>query len=134
MRFLCPVRRFSYDYAWADAVLASAHGPRKRALVERVKKGGTKILVPAGVVAEVWRDGARQARIAKLLAAPETEVVPLDGRARIAGIMLGLAGIGGVVDALVVVCARERGSDVPVLTSAPGDLGALDGTLAVVAI
>ena len=134
MRFLCPVRRFSDDYAWADAVLASAHGPRKQALLERVKKGGT-ILVPAGVVAEVWRDGARQARIAKLLAAPETEVGPLDDRrARIAGIMLGLAGSGGVVDASVVVCARERGSDVPVLTSAPGDLGALDGTLAVVAI
>jgi len=112
MRFLCPVRRFSYDYAWADAVLASAHGPRKRALVERVKKGGTKILVPAGVVAEVWRDGARQARIAKLLAAPETEVVPLDDRrARIAGIMLGLAGIGG--------------SSTPQSSSAPANAGAM---------
>ena len=120
----------------AGALIAIERGNRAvQALLERIKKGGTKILVPAAVVAEVWRDGARQARIAKLLAAPETEVVALnDRRARIAGIMLGLAGIGGVVDASVVVCAREHGSDVPVLTSAPGDLGALDGTLAVVAI
>jgi len=120
----------------AGALIAIERGNRAvQALLERIKKGGTKILVPAAVVAEVWRDGARQARIAKLLAAPETEVVALnDRRARIAGIMLGLAGIGGVVDASVVVCAREHGSDVPVLTSDPGDLGALDGTLAVVAI
>ncbi|HUL83825.1 MAG TPA: PIN domain-containing protein [Gammaproteobacteria bacterium] len=120
----------------AGALIAIERGNRAvQALLERIKKGGTKILVPAAVVAEVWRDGARQARIAKLLAAPETEVVALnDRRARIAGIMLGLAGIGGVVDASVVVCAREHGSDVPVLTSDPGDLSALDGTLAVVAI
>ena len=120
----------------AGALIAIERGNRAvQALLERIKKGGTKILVPAGVVADVWRDGARQARIAKLLAAPETEVVSLnDRRARIAGIMLGLAGTGGVVDASVVVCAREHGSDVPVLTSDPGDLSALDGALAVVAI
>jgi rRNA-processing protein FCF1 len=120
----------------AGALIAIERGNRAvQALLERIKKGGTKILVPAGVVAEVWRDGARQARIAKLLAAPETEVVALnDRRARIAGIMLGLAGTEGVVEASVVVCAREHGSHVPVLTSDPGDLGALDGTHAVVAI
>lgn len=120
----------------AGALIAVERGSRAvQALLERVNDGGTKILVPAGVVAEVWRDGARQARIAKLLAAAETEVVPLnDRRARVAGIMLGLAGAGSVVDASVVVCAREHGTDVPVLTSDPGDLSALDPTLAVVAI
>jgi len=120
----------------AGALIAVERGNRGvQALLERIKKGGTKMLVPAGVVAEVWRDGARQARVAKLLAAAETEVVPFNGhRARIAGVMLGVAGADDVVDASVVVCAREHGTDVPVLTSDPGDLRALDATLAVVAI
>jgi hypothetical protein len=30
--------------------------------------------VPAGVVGQVWRDGRTQARLARLLAAPEVEV------------------------------------------------------------
>jgi len=120
----------------AGALIAVERGNRAvQALLERIKTGGTKILVPAGVVAEVWRDGARQARVAKLLAAPETEVVPLNGqRAQIAGILLGIAKADDVVDASVVVCAREHGPAVPVLTSDPEDIRALDATVAVVAL
>jgi predicted nucleic acid-binding protein len=120
----------------AGALIALERGNRAvQALLERITRGGTKVLVPAGVVAEVWRDGARQARVAKLLAAAECEVVPFDGqRARMAGVMLGIAGADDVVDASVVVCARERGAAVPVVTSDPDDLRALDGTLAIVAI
>lgn len=120
----------------AGALIAIERGNRAvQALLERIKGTGTKILVPAAVVAEVWRDGARQARIAKLLAATETEVVVLnEHRARAAGVLLGLAGADAVVDASVVVCARERGRDIPVVTSDPVDLGKLDGSLTIVAI
>ena len=120
----------------AGALIAIERGNRAvQALLERIKRDGAKILVPAGVVAEVWRDGARQARIAKLLAAAETEVVALNGRrARAAGVLLGLAGAEDVVDASVVVCAREHGNEVPVLTSDPGDLRELAENLAIVAI
>jgi len=121
----------------AGALIAVERGSRAvQALLERVKaRGTTTMLVPAGVVAEVWRDGARQARIAKLLAAAETRVVALDeARARAAGVLLGKAGTADVVDASVVICAREHGEDVAVLTGDPADLRKLDSRLSLVPI
>lgn len=81
--------------------------------------------MPAPALAQVWRDGRRQARLARLVGAPTTTVVPLDdAAARAAGQMCGVAGTRDVVDAAVVHCARARGHTV--LTSDPGDLRALD--------
>jgi hypothetical protein len=81
--------------------------------------------VPAGVIAQAWRGGPRQARIARLLHAPITEVVPLDDLvARTIGVLCGQVGVSDVVDASVVVCARERGH--AVVTSDPKGLRMID--------
>jgi hypothetical protein len=36
-----------------------------------------RFLVPAGVLAQAWRDGSRQTRLARFLRTPEVEVLPL---------------------------------------------------------
>jgi hypothetical protein len=46
-------------------------------------KEGREIVIPAGVLAQAWRDGARQVRLARLVASPRVDIEPLDGvRAR----------------------------------------------------
>jgi PIN domain len=84
--------------------------------------------VPAGVLAQAFRGGPRQARLARLLRSPQTRVVPLDGTAaRVVGLLLGARGGEDVVDASVVVCARRYRQ--PVVTGDPHDLRRLDPRL-----
>ena len=98
------------------------------AIVARALELRFRLAVPAGVVAQVWRDGRRQARLAKLLGSDVTEIEPLDDRrAREAGQLCGVAGTTDVIDASVVLCARHRSHSV--LTSDPADLQRLDPTL-----
>lgn len=75
-----------------------------------------------GVVGQVWRGGRdRQVTLARLLRA--CEVVPLDaGLGRAAGVLLGSSGTADVVDAAVVLLARDGDT---VLTSDPGDIALL---------
>lgn len=71
-----------------------------------------------GVVAQVWRDGGRQARLAGLLR--HVEVAGLDERwGRECGALLARTGGSDVVEAGVALLA-EDGDDI--LTSDPGDL------------
>lgn len=91
------------------------------------------IAVPAGALAQVWRDGARQSRLARLVASPAVEIEPLDARrARAAGQLCGVSGTSDVVDASVVLCAKSRGHRI--LTSDPEDLRALDARIALVTV
>jgi hypothetical protein len=100
-------------------------------LVARALSQGARLAVPAGVVTQVWRDGARQARLATLLGAAGVDVVTLDDRgARAAGQLLGVSGTSDVVDATVVWCARRL--DMTVVSDAD-DLRAIDPTVRVVA-
>lgn len=83
------------------------------------------IAVPAGVVGQVWRDGRRQARLARLLGSGAVDVEPLnDERARHAGQLCGLRGTADVIDASVVLCARARGHRIA--TSDPENIRRLD--------
>jgi predicted nucleic acid-binding protein len=118
----------------AGALIAFERGERTMvALVVRARERGRPLLVPAGVVAQVWRDGRRQARLATLLGSAPVEVVPLtDFAARAAGQLLGVAGAVDVVDASVAWLARDRGARV--VTSDPDDLRHLDPELEIVAI
>lgn len=50
-------------------------------LVKRLLALRGRVIVPAGVVGQVWRDGARQARLARLLGSPIVTIEAL-GRAR----------------------------------------------------
>ena len=50
------------------ALLALEHGsPRVRALLRRALEAGLPLSVLVGVVAQAWRGGPRQARVARLL-------------------------------------------------------------------
>jgi hypothetical protein len=87
-----------------------------------------RFAAPAGVVGQVWRDGSRQARLARLLGSDLIDIVPLDdATARAAGQLCGVAGTHDVIDASVVLCARKRGHGV--LTADAGDLERLDSSL-----
>jgi hypothetical protein len=92
-----------------------------------------EIVVPAGVVAQVWRDGRRQARLARLLGADEVEIEPLDDRrARAAGQLCGVRRTTDIVDASVVLCARARGHRI--VTSDPDDLARLDPAASLIVV
>jgi hypothetical protein len=102
-------------------------------LAKRLLELRSKLVVPAGVVGQVWRDGARQVRLARLLGSPIVVVEPLDDRrARAAGQLCGLTGTRDVIDAAVVLTAREH--DLPVATSDPDDLRRLDARVRLVAV
>lgn len=86
---------------------------------------GQSIVIPTGALAQVWREGRRQSRLARLIALDEVELEPLDElRARAAGQLCGLRRTADVIDASVVLCARARGHHV--VTSDPDDLARLD--------
>ena len=114
------------------ALLALERGnPRLRALLRRAVEHEFAIAVPAGAVAQAWRGGPRQARLAKLLADPEVDVPPLDElAARAVGLLCGRTGHRDVVDVHIALHARENGH--AVVTSDPGDMRAIDPGLTVV--
>jgi hypothetical protein len=76
-------------------------------------------VVPAPVLAEVWRGGGRQANLARLLSPCEVEDLTAR-QARAVGILAGQASHADVVDVVVVEGALRR-SDV-VVTSDSGDI------------
>lgn len=111
------------------ALIGIERGDEKMsALLEASLKSPVRFLVPAGVLAQAWRDGARQTRLARFLKTPVVEVLPLsEARARAAGVLCGLSGTSDVVDASVAVSAKEH--HCPVITGDPADLRALDASL-----
>ncbi|HEY5961630.1 MAG TPA: hypothetical protein VIV60_33955, partial [Polyangiaceae bacterium] len=82
---------------------------------------------------QAWRDGRRQVTLGRLLRAREVEIVPLDGQlSRACGELCGIAGTSDVIDASVVITAKER-VDV-IVTSDPDDLQRLDPAVNLVRI
>ena len=118
----------------AGALIAFERNDRRTvALIARSLLHRYAIAVPAGVVAQVWRDGRRQARLARLLGAREVEIVTLDDqRAREAGQLCGVRGTNDIVDASVVLCARSRRHRI--VTCDPDDLRRLDSQAALIAV
>ena len=98
---------------------------RMRALLREALKRGARLVVPAGVLGQVWRNGARQAPLRALLNGPTTAVPALDrALAEASGTLCGRAGTSDVIDASVVLTARREGA--VVVTSDEGDLRRLD--------
>lgn len=86
----------------------------------------SEVLVPAGAIAQAWRDGARQALLARAL--KHCDEVPLDGPiARVSGVLCGHAVTADIVDAsiAVIAAARSRRGNVAIVTSDPADLAHL---------
>ncbi len=100
---------------------------KMRALVREALRSGGRLVVPAGVVGQAWRDRARQVALGALLHGPMTVVPSLDQPlAEAAGILCGRADTSDVIDASVVLIARrERAS---IVTSDTDDLRRLDPT------
>ncbi|MGI9646384.1 MAG: hypothetical protein ACR2O6_13845 [Ilumatobacteraceae bacterium] len=117
----------------AGALIALERGDRRMTtIVADARRHGERLVVPAGVLAQVWRDGRRQALIARLVRAPLCAVRSLnDADARSVGHLLGATTQVDVVDASVVIAARAVADNgrAQVVTSDPDDLARLDPTL-----
>ncbi len=113
------------------ALIALESGSRRMAvLVEEALASGSEVVIPAGVVAQAWRGGAAQARIARLLRASVTLIVALDQRQALRiGARCAATGVTDVIDISVALSARDRGH--AVVTSDPGDIRAADPSLTV---
>jgi hypothetical protein len=111
------------------ALIALEGGSTRMAvLAEEALAGRAELAVPAGVLAQAWRGGARQARIARLLRASVTSVVPLDTRMALrVGARCAATRTADIVDVSVALCASDRGQ--PVITSDPDDIAAIDPSL-----
>jgi hypothetical protein len=108
----------------AGALVAAERNVRPLwALHDAALRRDVSPLVPAGVLAQVWRGGP-QANLSRLLAG--CTVSPLDETlARAAGTLCGQAGTSDVVDASVVVLAHVMAA--PVVTGDAADLRVLAG-------
>lgn len=93
-----------------------------KSLIE-TRPPGSRLVVPAGVLAQVWRGGP-QPRLSKLLRSG-VEVQPLDRMAaRAVGALLAASGTSDIVDAHVVLVARQHNA--VIVTSDADDLHHLD--------
>lgn len=118
----------------AGALIALDRGQSRVVhLLDRVIALGGAVEIPTPVIAQVWRDGSRQARLARLLGASDVVLVGLDAEmAGAVGVLCGSVGVADVVDGHVALHARRR--DLAVLTSDPDDIARLDPTLTIVAV
>lgn len=110
----------------AGALIALDRGDKRViALFQRALTQGRAFRVPAGVVGQAWRDGRVQVTLARFLRCDEVEIVPLDAQlARSCGELCGAAHSPVVIDASVVIIARERRD--AIVTSDPLPLRRLD--------
>jgi predicted nucleic acid-binding protein len=105
-------------------------------LLARARETGARVTVPASALAQAIRRPdrqAQQARLARLIRQPGTDVIALDRvDATNVGRLLAASGTNDIADAHVVVCARRAGQ--PVVTSDPADLRKLDPALRLIAL
>lgn len=95
------------------------------ALLQELQKRSGRAHVPAGVVGQAWRDGTRQALLARFLRSSHVEIIALDGElARACGELCSAAGTTDVIDASVVLVARQH--DDTIVTGDVDDMRELD--------
>ena len=91
------------------ALIALERGNREMAvLVSEARISNTTLTVPAGCVAQAWRDPRRQARVASFLRLTIVDVVALDLiEARRIGLLLAVTGMSDIVDGHVAQCGHR---------------------------
>jgi hypothetical protein len=116
------------------ALIALDRGDKRMiALLRRALALGRRFRVPAGVVGQAWRDGRVQVTLARFLRSEEVEIIPLDEQlARSCGELCGATNSPDVIDASVVMLARERRD--PIVTSDPNDLRRLDPAAQIISV
>lgn len=111
---------YVYD---AGALIAGDHDDRRMWAIHHLAlEEGRRIIVPAIVVGQAWRDGRRQVRLARFLQTCEVEPTGLE-TSKAAGVLCGRAGTADVVDATVAILALTYAA--VVFTSDPQDIAAL---------
>ena len=91
------------------------------------------MVLPSVVLAQVWRDGSRQAVLARVLRNPGLVEAPLHHEdAKRVGELLRESGTTDVADAHVVVLAGRLRA--PVITSDPGDISKLNAELPLIRV
>jgi len=118
----------------AGALIALDRGDKRMiALLDRALAQRLTFRVPSGVVGQAWRDGRVQVTLARFLRSNEVEVIPLDEQlARTCGELCGATSTSDIIDASVVILAREH-RDL-IVTSDPHDLRRLDPTCPIIPI
>lgn len=109
---------YTYD---SGALIAAERGNvRMWGMHNDMVSTGVRPVVPAGVLAQVWRGGSgRQVALARML--QQCEVEPLEeGLAKQVGVAIQKTGSSDVVDTSVVVSALGRGDSI--VTSDPQDI------------
>jgi hypothetical protein len=116
------------------ALIALDRGDKRMiALLSRALAQHRVFRVPSGVLGQAWRDGRIQVTLARFLRSEEVEIVPLDAQlARSCGELCGATNTSDVIDASVVILARERRD--PIVTSDPQDLRRLDPAAAIIPV
>ena len=107
----------------AGAFIALERGSTPvRGYVLLADRGHVALATSAAVVAQIWRGGNRQARLARLLASDLVTELALDSEAsrRIGLLAAAAPGVRDVVDGHVATIALDR--DAVVLTSDPADI------------
>lgn len=101
-----------------------------RLLVQEALRRERMLLIPSAVLAQVWRDGTRQARVAALVKDPRTTVRALaEDDAKAIGVLCGRSGVADIVDGQVALLARQL--DGVIVTSDPGDIARFGADLLV---
>ena len=90
-------------------------------LITLGRRAGAELVTTAPVVAQAWRDGARQVSLARALPMIDVRGVGLDD-CKQAGQLLAVAKKADVVDALVALLAQPSDQ---ILTSDPDDMKSL---------
>lgn len=89
----------------AGALIGIARDDRRVAgLIELGRRAGASLVTAAPVVAQAWRDGSRQARLARHLSMIDIRDTRL-AEAKAAGELLAAGGMSDAVDALVALLA-----------------------------
>ena len=102
-------------------------------LLARAVETNSRVTIPASALAQAIRRPERQARLARLIRQPSSDVVPLDRVDAVnVGRLLAASGTSDVVDAHVVVCARRTAQRV--VTSDPDDLTLLDPAVELIVV
>jgi hypothetical protein len=116
----------------AGALIALDRDDRRVvALLARAAETGGTVTIPATALAQAVRRPERQARLARLVRQPTSDVVALDRvDATSVGRLLAASATTDVVDAHVVICARRAGQRVA--SSDSGDLRLLDPMIEII--
>ena len=106
----------------AGALIALERGDRQIRALVKVSDAEGEVLVPASVLAQVWRGGPRSARLALTIKLADVDALD-ESRAKEIGVRLATSGAKDITDGHVVCCALDRRAIVA--TSDSSDIEAL---------